>query len=72
MKDQNISGAQLFDNLDLMTVDDVAQVLGKKPQTIRNMVAKREIPFIEGMRPTMFRKTSIARWLEQKEFKPCR
>ncbi len=60
---------RLIDNLELLTIDDVAALLGKKPQTIRNLVAKRGIPFIPG-RPVRFLKSSIAAWLIQKEVKP--
>lgn len=60
---------RLIDNLELLTIDDVAALLGKKPQTIRNLVAKRGIPFIPG-RPVRFLKSSIAVWLIQKEVKP--
>jgi len=62
--------AKLFDNLELLTVDDVALLLGKKPQTIRNLVARRGIPFIPG-RPVRFLKSSIAAWLVHREVKPC-
>jgi excisionase family DNA binding protein len=61
---------QLFDNLELLTIDDVAALLGKKPQTIRNLVARRGIPFIPG-RPVRFLKSSIAAWLAKREVQPC-
>lgn len=59
----------LFDNLDLMTIEELANALGKRPQTIRNWVARREIPFIPG-RPVKFFGSSITAWLKAKEIKP--
>ena len=70
MKILDKTSGLLFDNLlDLMTVEDLAVALGKRPQTIRNWVARREIPFIPG-RPVMFRRRSIEAWLDKKELKP--
>jgi excisionase family DNA binding protein len=60
----------LSDNLGLMTVENLAAALGKAPQTIRNWVAQRRIPFVPG-RPVMFRRASIEAWLEKQEIKPC-
>ena len=56
----------------LLTVEDLAVAFGKAPQTIRNMVAARQIPFLRIGRETKFRRESIEAWLEQKEFKLCR
>ena len=60
----------LFDKMQILTIDDLAALLGKKPQTIRNWVARREVPFIPG-RPVKFLAASIATWLQHKEIKPC-
>lgn len=62
------SDNRLFENLELLTVCDVATLLHKAPQTIRNWVAQRKIPFIPG-RPVMFRRKSLEAWLEKKEHK---
>ena len=59
----------LFDNLVLLSIEDVAAFLGKKPQTIRNWVAQERIPHIPG-RPVMFLRDSLLKWLEGKEKKP--
>ena len=55
----------------LITVEVLADALELAPQTIRNMVAKRLIPFVRVGRKTMFRRASIEAWLNRKEFKPC-
>jgi hypothetical protein len=69
-KDRLSGCERLFDNLDLLTVDELAAFLGKRPQTIRNMVAMRIIPHIPG-RPVRFLGSSIVTWLKSKEIKPC-
>lgn len=63
------SSSKLFEIL--LTVDDVANVTGFAPQTIRNWVALRQIPFLRIGGKTRFRRRSIEAWLEQKEFNPC-
>lgn len=55
----------------LMTVEDIADAFGFAPQTIRNWVALRQIPFIRIGGKTRFRHGSIRAWLEQKEFQTC-
>ncbi len=64
------SSARLFDNLGLMTVEELAGSLGLSPKTIRNWVAKRQIPFISLNGRTMFRRATIEAWLIKKEVKP--
>jgi len=59
---------QLFEKL--ISVEDLADALGKAPKTIRNYVVRREIPFVMIGRKVMFRPRSIEAWLERKEFKP--
>jgi len=60
---------QLFESL--VTVEELADAFGFAPQTIRNWVALRQIPFIRVGGKTRFRKRSIEAWLEHKEFNPC-
>lgn len=55
----------------LLSVEDLADAFGFAPQTIRNWVALRQIPFLRVGGRTRFRKRSIEAWLEQKENKPC-
>lgn len=64
---------KLFENLpDLMTVDDLALAIDKSPGTIRNWIARREIPFVRIGNRSMVLKASFLAWLEEKENKPCR
>ena len=67
-----VRSSQLVENLGLLTVEELARSLGKAPQTIRNWVAKRQIPFVCLGRSTRFRRESIEAWLKAKERKPCR
>jgi len=61
---------QLFDNkIGLITVEDLAGALMRAPKTIRNWVARRQIPFVRIQGRTMFRLESIQEWLKRKEFK---
>lgn len=71
MKANVKDNSKLFENLELLSVYDVAKWLGKAPQTIRNMAALKRIPYIPG-RPMMFRKKSLEAWLDRKEIKPWR
>jgi excisionase family DNA binding protein len=68
--DPSLGVAGLFDNLGLMTVEDLAGILGRAPKTIRNWVARREIPFVMIGRKTFFRLKSIEAWLSRKEVTP--
>jgi excisionase family DNA binding protein len=61
------SGDQLFENL--ITVEELAGVLGIAPKTLRNWVSCRSIPFVRIGRKTRFRKRSIEAWLTRKETK---
>lgn len=63
------SQAQLFDNLYLLTVEELAKAFHRAPKTIRNWVAKRQIPFVMLGRKVMFRRESIEAWLKTKEIK---
>ncbi len=59
-----------FDNR-ILSVEEVAVFLGFAPQTIKNWVAQRKIPFIRLGRKTRFCPKSIQAWVKQKEFKSC-
>jgi excisionase family DNA binding protein len=52
----------------LMTVEELAGALGFAPQTIRNWVAQRQMPYLRIGGKTRFRWKSIESWLERKEF----
>ena len=58
----------LFENR-IVSVEELSRELGLAPKTIRNWVAKREIPFLRIGRRTMFRLASIEAWLQKKERK---
>ncbi len=69
-----VSGS-LFDNLGLITIEELAGALRRSPKTIRNWVARREVPFVMIKNRVMFRKASIEAWierLEKKEFNTWR
>jgi excisionase family DNA binding protein len=51
----------------LLTIEELADALGFAPQTIRNWVALRHIPFIRVGGKTRFRKRSVEAWLARKE-----
>lgn len=59
----------LFDN-EILTVQELAGLLGKKPKTIQNMVSKRELPFTRAAGTTIFLRSSIMDWLKRNEVKP--
>ena len=69
---QTRESSPLIENLGLLSVEDLARALGKAPKTVRNMVARREIPFIRVGRGTLFRLESIEAWLVKKETKSWR
>lgn len=53
-----------------VSVETMARMLGVKPGTLRNWVARREIPFVKKGRATMFFPDSVQEWLKAKEFMP--
>ena len=55
----------LFDNL--ITVEELAVIFGLAPQTIRNWVALRKIPFVRIGRKSFFQQRSLQEWLKRKE-----
>ena len=54
-----------FDNL--ITTEELAVIFRVSPQTIRNWVARRKIPYIQIGRRNLFQMRSLQRWLNQKE-----
>lgn len=60
------NGGQFFEKL--MSVEEVADALRVAPQTLRNWVALRRVPFIRIGGKTRFRWKSVEAWLERKEF----
>ncbi len=61
---------ELFDNLGVISLEDLAESLGRSPKTIRNWVARREIPFLSIHGRTMFLRQSIVSWLAAQEVRP--
>ena len=55
----------------LLSIEEVGKLLGKKPQTIRNYVAKRQIPFVPTC-PVTFLERSIWAWLKKQEVQTWR
>lgn len=49
----------------LLTVDDVAQMTGWKPKTVRMKVWRREIEFVKLGRSVRFREESIHRLIDR-------
>ncbi len=66
------NSGQLIDNLtvDLLTIEQVAGLLGKRPQTIKNWIARRTFPYIRIGNKNWVRREGLEAWLKQKEFKP--
>lgn len=61
----------IFENQsDLMGIEEVAGYLGLAPQTIRNWIAKRKIPFLKIGRRHVVRRGSLEAWIIQQEWKP--
>ena len=55
----------LFDNL--ITVEELAVVFGLAPQTIRNWVAQKKLPYVKIGKRNMFLVGSLQKWLDRKE-----
>lgn len=58
------------DDLGMMTLEALATLFGVDQKTIRNWVARREIPFIRHNRHLMFNRNSVREWLLRKESRP--
>lgn len=68
----SLKNKSFFENSDigLLTIEEVAGALGKAPNTIRNMIARREMPFVRIGNKNMIRKASFEAWLQRREFIP--
>lgn len=64
---ERLLGLILFGVIEL---DDAARALGFETQTIRNKIAKREIPFVCLGRRNVILLGSMREWLQNKETKP--
>ena len=64
-EEQEKPQALFFGNL--ISVEELAVVLGLAPQTIRNWVALGKIPYVKIGRRNMFLKRSMQEWLNRKE-----
>ena len=63
-----IGASTFFDNrINLITVEELATIFRVSPQTIRNWVARRKIPYIQIGRRNLFQQRSLQKWLNQKE-----
>lgn len=51
-------------------IDDYARAFGKKPQTIRNLMARRELPFVPFGNKNLILVESVRELLRKKEIKP--
>ncbi len=71
---QDSFGIPFFENrtCGLMSIEEVADALGKSPNTIKNWIAKREFPFVPVGNKNMVLKESFEAWLKRKEIKPWR
>ena len=54
-----------FDNL--ITTEELAVIFRVSPQTIRNWVARRKIPYVQIGRRNLFQMRRLRQWLNQKE-----
>ena len=54
-----------FDNL--ITTEELAIIFRVSPQTIRNWVARRKIPYVQVGRRNLFQVRRLQQWLNQKE-----
>lgn len=61
----------LFDKRDVLTIEEFADAVGKSPKTVRNMIARRQMPFVRLGNKHVLLRRSIGQWLEEMETKPC-
>lgn len=56
----------------LMTVDEVATYLGMTPAAVRQMVYRRQLPFVRlGTRRLRFEVDAINAWLDDQRVEAC-
>ena len=55
---------EFFDNL--ITTEELAVIFRVSPQTIRNWVARKKIPYIQIGRRNLFQVRRLQQWLNQK------
>ena len=66
--DKDSEGARFFDNqINVITVEELAVFFGLAPQTIRNWVALGKIPHVKIGRRWFFQKRSLQEWINRKE-----
>ena len=72
MRLQRIERLALLSAKNVLTVEDVALLLGRSPKTIRNMVSRSEIPCYLNGHTTYFKRSEIEAWQCQvkREFIP--
>ena len=56
---------EFFDNL--ITTEELAVIFRVSPQTIRNWVARKKIPYVQIGRRNLFQVRRLQQWLNQKE-----
>ena len=67
-KNYNDEYTQHYPKDSLLSIEQVGKLLNKKPQTIRNWVSRRQIPFLPTC-PVTFLERSIWTWLKDIEVK---
>ena len=71
-KSENDKVNSLFENrTELMSIGETAVYLGQAPQTIRNWIAARRLPFVKIGREHKVLRTSLAAWIKKQEVSPC-
>lgn len=67
-----VRNERLFENRigNLLTPEELGESLGKSPQTIRNWIAERSIPFVTVGNTNFIRRESFEEWVRRKEYKP--
>ena len=66
--DKGSEGARFFDNqINVITVEELAVLFGLAPQTIRNWTAQGKLPYVKIGKRNMFLKRSVQEWINRKE-----
>ena len=66
--DESSERARFFDNqINVITVEELAVLFGLAPQTIRNWVAQGKLPYVKIGKRNMFLKRSVQEWINRKE-----